>query len=253
MKKLFVGLCMLIAVNCFAQQPGSLDNSFNNTGVYLYSAPGYNTGYACLADGGNKIIVGGSARGQGIDTGFALLLRLKDNGTLDSSFGKNGLVVYNAMHGEDNFILQMTKTSTGKIIACGYNKLHGTSYSLPMVFSFNADGSIDSTFGDHVCCYGFTIYGSDNNVVFQDVAVDTGGNIVLAGKNVVSILNSTGTNAYSNYRAIATGVGTIMSVQVQPDNKILLCGTNGKNSFLTRVTSPFLLDDNTFGTNGLRS
>jgi uncharacterized delta-60 repeat protein len=106
---------------------GSPDVSFNENGVYL-SVSELNSFSVQPADA--KIVAGGTYS----------ITRLTAGGTLDSSFGSNGVVSMPPFH----FISSVAVQPNGKIVAGG-----GTPLNSPFdfaVFRFNSDGSPDLSF-----------------------------------------------------------------------------------------------------------
>ncbi len=89
MKYLIFALCITAAVNAKAQ-PGALDNSFGNGGIVV--GEGY-TGYAyatTLQQDGKILAVGG---GGYKNVGGAMVVRYNTNGSIDNTFGDEGIVV----------------------------------------------------------------------------------------------------------------------------------------------------------------
>jgi uncharacterized delta-60 repeat protein len=111
-------------------QAGSLDNSFSYNGK-VNNPAGSAHAVAVGADG--KIIAGGSS-----PAGLTLV-RYKANGSVDSSFGVNGEAV--AGFGTHATVNSIALKASGKIIAAG------TTGSRFAIAKFNADGSLDNTFG----------------------------------------------------------------------------------------------------------
>lgn len=96
-----------------------------------------------LTDG--SILLGGSNNNTGLTTHF-VLIKLQANGSVDTSFGDNGRVdttmvaVAGQLPGE--FVFDIVPLAGGKFLASG--AAHGSS----AVARYNADGSLDTAFGD---------------------------------------------------------------------------------------------------------
>jgi uncharacterized delta-60 repeat protein len=71
---------------------GSYDTSFNSTGKLVSAVAGNNSQAYCMALLGSDILVGGSSIPVGGDAHFALA-RFKSDGSVNTSFGNNGVVV----------------------------------------------------------------------------------------------------------------------------------------------------------------
>lgn len=201
---------------------GKLDQTFGTSGVVttdigsLIGVTGndkysFLTALAIQSDG--KIIGAGSF--QNI-VSFGCLIRYNIDGTIDTSFGNNGLVltdigaqigITNSNYELNGIVLQ----PDGKIIACGLTNANAlvpfsTDFTLGIV-RYNTDGSIDTTFGTN----GVTIAPKFS----------------LSGSNSI--------------------------IQLQSDGKIVICGINKPTGFIfavTRYNSNGTID-NTFGTNGI--
>ncbi len=98
---------------------GTLDTSFgaNHNGIVIVSAGGYgDTARSVTIQSDGKIIAGGeSYDGQSFD--FALV-RLNADGTLDTSFGRNGKVTTGIMNGDAAQCIAIQRD--GKVVALGY-------------------------------------------------------------------------------------------------------------------------------------
>ncbi len=127
---------------------GSLDNTFGNGGVVIEQPGLYRSeinDIALLPNG--EILVGGyadSAVASFFQANFALA-RYHSNGSRDSTFGNNGLVLTPTQDG-GIFINKLIVKPGGKILACG-TKGSITFDSYPCYAQYNADGSTDSSFG----------------------------------------------------------------------------------------------------------
>jgi len=118
---------------------GSLDNSFGKSGIVLttYNNNTEITSIALQAD--RKIIIGGTYDGLG----DFVLIRYLAGGSLDSSFGINGIVRFD--FGDDYATLfDVAIQPDGKIIAVGNNGISGDKM---VVARLTANGAVDSSFG----------------------------------------------------------------------------------------------------------
>ncbi|SRX72677.1 T9SS type A sorting domain-containing protein [Aequorivita antarctica] len=126
---------------------GTIDNTFGTNGKVRYSLSGIGNstrfgGIAVQGDG--KIFLGGW---RGITTFYDefLVLKLNTDGTLDSTYGYNGVVTAQIVLG-----YQMATTillqSDGKLILAGYAEYQSEYFNIVMV-RFNTDGNLDTTFG----------------------------------------------------------------------------------------------------------
>ncbi len=163
---------------------GSLDTSFANNGVFRYDFTGSDDeGWGIVLQPDGKIIIAGEAylgvfSGE-VDTAFALI-RLNPNGSFDSSFGSNGIVITNFFASLDA-ATEVALQPDGKIIATGYVTPGGVNVAGAYDFAlarYNPDGSLDQTFGT-----GGTVITDFNGLGdrAQTSVLQPDGKIVLAG------------------------------------------------------------------------
>jgi uncharacterized delta-60 repeat protein len=137
-----------IGVNDFAlvryNTDGSLDTSFDGDGKVTTDFGGTNdVGQSVAIQSDGKILVAGvSANGSSVD--FALA-RYNSDGTLDISFDSDGRVTTSFAAGSDAGS-SVTLQPDGKIIVAGQS-FNGSNTDFAIA-RYNADGSLDTTFGD---------------------------------------------------------------------------------------------------------
>lgn len=115
-----------------------LDASFGTAGTVTASLPGTSAAYAVDLQPDGKLISAGMA--VGVDADVALI-RYNPDGSLDSSFGANGIVVADLAFGQDSGAVDLVIQSDGKIVV-----LDGGAGGL-LLARFNSDGSRDNAFG----------------------------------------------------------------------------------------------------------
>jgi len=94
---------------------GSLDTTFNTTGITSVITGGsYRTAADVFIDSNSKIVVAGS-----IGDDFACW-RLNDDGTIDASFGLNGIYKKDFGNSSYDYGTQITQQSDGKYVIAGY-------------------------------------------------------------------------------------------------------------------------------------
>jgi uncharacterized delta-60 repeat protein len=188
-------------------------------------------------------------------------------GDFDSSFGTNGILGFSVPHQFHDLALQ----PDGKILAIGYTRIGAPGYpSYPASFMrFNADGSIDASFGSG----GRVSPQVGTNIVEKAAAfaLQPDGKIVLAG---VFKTDSTSPYRLVVFRYLANGqldssfgsgglvtlaqnaLQAANEVLIQPDGKLLVCGTlyvslsSPTNSALWRF-NPDGTPDTGFGNGGV--
>ena len=250
---------------------GGLDTTFNPPdGYVLYN--GWNKdsyiGSAIQADG--KIVVS-----SGIEDGAdddVVVLRYNDNGTLDETFGMNGVATYDGGKGDDCGRLVAIQPD-GRIVLTGYT-YNGTSYDI-LTMRYNTNGTPDSSFGTN----GVVTYDSGNKDDYgRAIAVQTDGKIVVTARSsyattsdattsVAMILryngdgtldNTFGSNGVVTYEG-GYGNDGFRGVVIQTDGKIVVSGYTGINIGFDVLTFDVLTArynsdgslDTTFGTGGV--
>jgi uncharacterized delta-60 repeat protein len=134
------------------QQSGDLDPTFGNQGVVQISLSDSGTTPTSLAIQSNgQVVVGGKygtlSTGSSTVVPHSFLLRLNADGSLDSTFGMNGVVMFNLNAGGDGIDV-IKLQSDGKILFAGFvsDPSGGTDF---MVGRANTDGTTDTSFGSN--------------------------------------------------------------------------------------------------------
>ena len=154
---------------------GTLDPSFGNGGkVFTLAGTTGSAAFAAALQTDGKIVVGGNSFNSSFD--FALV-RYNANGTLDMSFGSNGIVNTN-LNGSDQ-INSLIIQSNGKIVATGDTALLSqNSYNYATV-RYNSDGNLDTSWGNAGKVIT-DVSGVEDRA--KAVALDSSGKIVVAGQ-----------------------------------------------------------------------
>jgi uncharacterized delta-60 repeat protein len=235
---------------------GTLDNTFGINGK-VTTPVGDGIAYSIVIQSDGKIVAAGYREGTDFDI---VLTRYNTNGTLDNSFGTNGIVTTDigTSHNEANSVAIQ---SDGKIVAAGYS-FNGINTDFTLV-RYNTNGTLDNTFGSNGIV--ITQIGSASEIA-RAVAVQSDGKIVASGYIYIGSdidfalarFNSNGTldNSFASNGTVVTQVSTsedyINSMALQPDGKIVVAGYSGDGSSsftLARYAINGTLD-NTFGSNG---
>jgi uncharacterized delta-60 repeat protein len=165
---------------------GSLDTSFNGTGIETTAvatpSPGYSAAYAVAVDGQDRIVAAGYAK-VGNDDDFAVV-RYNTDGSLDSKFGGGGKrTVDMDGAGFNDLAYGVAIDSQGRIVLAGqvYN---GTDSDFG-VARLTPTGALDGTFNNS----GKVIYHAGTVTPSFDaahgVAIDSQGRIVVAGTSKI--------------------------------------------------------------------
>jgi uncharacterized delta-60 repeat protein len=239
---------------------GSLDVTFGTSGrvTTVLENVGFGDYATCVAvqqDG--KIVVAGVS-----DLNFGVL-RYNSDGSIDSSFASNGIVI-TSFNGDEN-LTSMVIQVDGKIVVAGYTStsIFNSDFAIAR---YNTDGTLDNTFS-----FDGKITSDFGNSTDQgySVSLQSDGKIFIAGSsrdgfsdndfaavryNVDGTLDNTfGTNGkvltdFSNRNDYG------QSAVIQPDQKIVVAGysrdNEGEDFALLRYNVNGSLDS-TFGFNGL--
>ena len=144
---------------------GSLDTTFSDDGKVTTMYTGYDYGYAVAIDDQGRIIVAGGGASSDV-----MLVRYNADGSLDPSFGANGVVVTD--YGSWDYAFAVVLDSAGRILVAGTN---GGYFLLGR---YSPDGVLDTTF-DHDGKVT-TDLGSDDAEA-RAIVLDNSGRIVVAG------------------------------------------------------------------------
>jgi uncharacterized delta-60 repeat protein len=221
---------------------GVIDNTFATNGVFKLDLGLNDNIRKLLVQTDGKILGIGAINTLGVDS-VHTCFRLNTNGSLDSSFGTNGI----ATIGNGTFELAgVSIQSDGKIVFGGDDSESFTGIS----YRLNTNGTPDLSYG---VGGAVIIQLSTHWFIVRDSTIQTDGKIVLGGAALrlsdssagwfVTRLLPNGTvdqtfansGYYFNYRPIANDrVGIINSVTVQADGKIV-CGAYDVESNLKRT------------------
>jgi uncharacterized delta-60 repeat protein len=121
---------------------GGKDNNFGNSGDAYTDFGGNDDAFAVAMQPDGKIVAAGVTR-QGGQGEFALA-RYNSDGSLDSSFGSSGKVITSSV-GKPAAVTTVLVQQDGKIVAVGH--LTSGNFLRFALVRYNADGSLDSSFG----------------------------------------------------------------------------------------------------------
>ncbi len=213
---------------------GLLDSSFGISGIIktsLRCGDEHTSGVAIQPDG--KIVVAGSSN-NGAANDFAVI-RYNENGTLDPTFGKGGIVITSIHDGDDN-ASGVAIQADGKIVVAGSSN-NGSDFDFALI-RYNANGTLDPAFGTGGIVLVDIKHGDDH---LSALAIQTDGKIVVAGYSNTDLalarLKANGTldAAFGKGGKVITsiqgGEDEASAVSIQPDGKIVVAGSsnNGLN------------------------
>jgi uncharacterized delta-60 repeat protein len=172
---------------------GSVDTTFSGSG----QAPGFGSegGITVINSTGKFIVVGSLIHSPSLtfddDVSGFLLVRYLSNGVIDSSFGKDGVVVTPFPGNVSSSALSVAIQSNGDIVAAGQTATTASGPSDFALARYTTNGALDPTFGHG----GFvsTSFGSSQASV-NTVLIQTDGKILAVG-------NSNGETTIARYLA----------------------------------------------------
>ena len=224
-----------------------------------------------------KIVIGGQEPGVAYPNTILALARYNRDGTLDTTFGNQGIVTTTVgLPGFDN-INALALQADGKIVAVGDarsyvgSSRHKTSASVFLVARYNANGTLDTSFGGGTSPSGVALtststYGSGATAVGIQVdgKIDVGGwselpnnqgilanDFTLVRYNANGTLDTTfapnksGIAITPPFGGTSDAADIVTSMAIQADGKVLLAGNTGPGAVamaLVRYTSTGLLD-----------
>jgi uncharacterized delta-60 repeat protein len=240
----FAVVALIVAVSMLAPQlaqaaAGDLDLRFGNGGVVVTNfsqTEDYAFGIAVQPDG--KIVVSGQS---GIYPDLhSALARYNRNGRLDSTFGTGGKVVV-TFDSISDYLFAIALQSDGKIVGAG--STHGAAFLLAR---FNADGSLDQTFGNNGSVV--TTFG-DPTAAGRAIVIQADGKIIVvgvSGAGPYSELNDftlarydsngsldqsfgSGGKVKTHFPGVDNTGSSATSAALQPDGKLVVGGYYKKN------------------------
>ncbi|MHC4440401.1 MAG: delta-60 repeat domain-containing protein, partial [Planctomycetota bacterium] len=128
---------------------GAPDTSFGTGGIAIYDGGDYDRGYGVDTNSkGNILVTGIRTKPNQNSTDYDIpVICFDSNGILDTSFGNNGIVLYDGGISEQCFDLIVQNDDT--ILVAGYSgfNIDGTSEWSLVVLKYAQDGTLDTTFG----------------------------------------------------------------------------------------------------------
>lgn len=226
---------------------GTLDTSFSGDGIVNtpFGSNNTDTANALALQSDGKILVAGTLI-TSQSAGF-VVLRFNSDGSLDTSFDGDGIVVNSVFISADG--LDIAVQADGKILVAGHAfNVNGDFFS---VTRLNTNGSLDSTFGNNgtaAISFGFIDF-------FSDMVLQPDGKIILMGNADVSSsnpypalvrFNSNGVldNTFDGDGRVTTQIEGLngSALALQTDGKILVSGSLSGDFAVLRYNSNGSLD-----------
>ena len=258
---------VLISIQNVFSQAGQLDNTFGVDGIAMYDLSGdmHETIWDMETLQDSTILLCGTVNvgNVGITDGF--LLKLATNGSIDESWGDNGMVTFDL--GEDTYAYKMEVLPDYKILVCG-TAFVTASDSEFFVTKFNSDGTLDtdfgiegsfissySSFGDEGYC--MTIQNDGKIVLGGTTGWNTSAQMLFIRVNPNGSIDDTfGNNGYAEINS-STQSENIKGVDILSDGSIVGVGYayQGNPTWVEIAAIVMLNEDgsplSSFGNNGL--
>lgn len=157
---------------------GSLDATFGTNGTFNYSVvTGYNLAVGIQLQPDGKIVTAGICNDfSGVTNNEIFLLRLNANGTLDSSFGMNGISRLN-FSPDDERVTDLKRSADGGFVVAGFI-ISSVSSDSAYILKTKSNGILDSNFAVN----GFFSYQhNDSQTDIYSVEVMPDKSLVAAG------------------------------------------------------------------------
>ena len=156
---------------------GNIDKSFGNKGLVVTEiSDEKDVGESVAIQRDGKIVVVGSTDHK--PTTDIVLIRYNENGSIDYSFGINGIVITDIKSSMDigkSLVIQ----SDGKIVVAGFT--HIINKFFMTLLRYNSNGDLDPTFGDG----GIVTTDINGRRGKMDMAIQNDGKIILVGPSEV--------------------------------------------------------------------
>ena len=210
----------MLANNVFSQ-PGTLDSTFGTGGKVITSInTGADKAYAVALQTNGSILVAGMTTSAVTGRDFACL-RYNSNGTLDTTFGVNGIVTTDIQLGSDDVVYSIAIQSNGSIILAGYSD-DGSNKNAAMI-RLTSNGTLDTTFGTSGKVLTDFITSRADEIKTVKIHALTG-NIIVGGTSSLTTTNSQGVIA----RYTSSG---ILDTTFNTTGKVLLPNTFGAGTY----------------------
>jgi len=231
-----------------AGPPGSPDTTFAGDGTFAFKEMAQlyvGRGVAVQADG--KILATGSTQTQ------AVVLRLLPDGTLDPSFGTDGLTKSGT--GDYSQGLTVKELADGRVLAVGVangNLTGGAPQGYDFgLHAYTSAGVLDDTFDvDGIAEYS----PSDGYAELTTVAEAPNGDLYVAGSdfgiNQAVVLRFSSAGVRDTTYLLTHPTSYVEASVLQPDGKFVVAGSKSSDFWLARVTGNGVLD-NTFDGDGV--
>lgn len=252
-KTVLAGYAIIAGINRFAvtryNTDGSLDKSFNGTGVQIANlGSDIQIGNSVALQKNGKIIIAGYTL-NGSNNDFAVA-RFNTDGSPDNTFDTDGLLTTDIQNTSDDYAGSVAIQNDEKIIVAGYSVINNNAAFV--LVRYNTDGGLDNTFDKDGKLEGDYNQG---NTSFNATVVQLDGKVITAGRTwngsnfdfAIVRYNTDGSldGTFSDDGKQVTDFGAddeAISLVVQPDGKIIVGGSSNIKFALARYNTDGSLD-----------
>jgi uncharacterized delta-60 repeat protein len=165
---------------------GTLDTTFGGDGIVVYDNTASIGTALTLNTTGNVYVTGYS--GNGAEDSDMVIWKYRSDGTLDTTFGGDGIIVHNGAAGGDGFDAgkAIALDSAGNIYVAGLSRLSSTEVAM-VIWKYRSNGTLYTPFdGDGIVVYNTPGYDDGGiNIYYNDagisIAIDGAENIYVTG------------------------------------------------------------------------
>ncbi len=243
---------------------GSSDTSFDGNGIVRSQWCEQGSDLALQTDG--KIVAIGLQERPSVpgETGICTQ-RFNDNGAVDSSLNflaGDGTMKQTVLSSQEfTSVEAIAAQLNGKIYVAGWGEVANQSYVNAKLMRLNADGTLDTSFMDEGV---FEYKNSSTSTYFNDLKVLSDGSLIVAGEAGIPlggvIAKFTPSGALDTTFSVdgvtnVSAISRIYGLTVQPDGKVIGCGSNGsglatRNGKIVRLSATGTLETDVFSTFG---
>lgn len=192
---------------------GSLDNTFGTNGLVITQTAHMSVAKSLIIQPDQSLVIGGFAQASG--PAKFLVARYTPTGSLDNSFGSNGITTTAIDQSNLSIAYSIALQSDGKIVAAGTGQFDG--YSAFVLARYTTNGLLDTSFN----VTGIVQTLVDNYSFAQNVLVQDDGKIVPTGISTGNTNGAFATIRYNTDGSLDTTFGTdgIATTQLNPDGQ----------------------------------
>lgn len=190
----YPGLGQVIAVARYLYPACTLDTSFDGDGYFTWDLPTSVSGVAIATTRVQinppfppveRLVVAGHVQLDFPDLADLVVLRLRENGTLDTGFGGGDGSVQHDLANQSNFLFDLAVDDEGRLLLAGSVDLFGDDPDA-MLVRLEPDGALDPEFGELGWRrFEFSLLGSGEDLL-EAVAIAADGRIFASGSAIVA-------------------------------------------------------------------